>query len=88
MVLYKKEYKENKDYKEVILARGTVHNPEITDGEVDCPNCDGTISLKLGVCGRCGTKVTRLYKRRRQCVRMTYRSNGNGNGAKKSAKHF
>ena len=60
--------------------RVTVYNPVIKDGKVDCPKdgCKGEIGLKEGNCGRCGTKITRLYKHRKRCARMTFRINNNG----------
>ena len=63
--------------------RGTVHNPVIQDGKVDCPKdgCGGEISLKEKTCGRCSTRITRLYKHRRIVIRMTYRINHNGHKA-------
>ena len=58
--------------------RGTLHDPEIKDGEVDCPKdgCGGSIIVSARkICGRCGTKV-RFYRRRRHIVKMTFQTNG------------
>jgi len=61
-------------------VRGTIHYPVIESGRVDCPKdgCKGEIGLKEGNCGRCGTRIIRLYRHRRRCVKMTFRTNHNG----------
>ena len=61
--------------------RGTVHKPEVKDDQnvglyVDCPNCEGIIVLGIRVCGRCGARIARLYRRNGSILKMTYRTNG------------
>ena len=61
----------------------TVHDPQVKEGEADCPNpkCGGVVILALRRCLRCETRV-HLYRRRRHYVKMIAiipsRNGGNG----------
>jgi hypothetical protein len=56
-------------------VRGTIQNPKIENGEVDCPNCGKKIKINPGKCP-CGVKI-HLYRKRGKIVRMTWCGPGN-----------
>jgi len=58
--------------------RGTIQDPEIKNGEVDCPNCRKKIKINGGKCP-CGVKI-RLYRQRGKISKMTWCGPGNRNG--------